>query len=516
MDQNTVQRFGDTLREAQQAALSLQWDEVCDALPWLIEVWEKQGKAAEEGQQIAQLMGTVLSLADTESRRTVSRYWKRMGAYGAATLERILLDGDGDFHGRWMAGRSLGELGASGMDEARDTVLRLMGQQQDDDTLAILSGAITVMGAAAIETLGSLLASPETRPAAVQSLVKICHPGIVTPLATVLEDPDPQLRALALEAIGNFQDPRSMSLLLSSLKDPASAVRREAVLGLGRKAKAMLKEEAQGTQSEEENGSGDRPTDEPADDDQSMMGRTEIEAVLVESLRDFSLVVCEQAAISLGRLQTPTAVVALHETLKKETTPVPLRRNIVQALIWSDSDEALDCLAVYLHETIQNLASEPQLSQRLNPTQGTTEAETTEKPEASSIVFSGFENQELLTQQETVKDIIQMLGRVSGDERRSQASKIIQAWWSTLFEDPHNLAQLLPGRRLPVPLREAIAQTLGQLRNPDSQGILEILLQDTTPSVRYRAEPALRFIRPKSSYLFQSKTTSLKAMHFPK
>ncbi|MEM6502980.1 MAG: HEAT repeat domain-containing protein [Cyanobacteria bacterium P01_C01_bin.89] len=506
MDQNVAQRFEDNFAQAQEAAIVAQWDDVCDALPWLVEVWEKQGKKAADGQRIAQLMGLVLSLGDTESRRTVSRFWKRMGAYGAAVLERILLDSEEDFHGRWMAGRSLGELGANGMTEARDTVLRLMSQRQDDDTLAILSGAITFMGAAAIETLTDLLGSAATRPSAVRSLVKICHPSIVTPLAMVLDDPDPQLRAIALEAIGNFQDERSLPLLLSGLKDPASAVRREAVLGLGRKAKALFKDAEKG-EGENSDG-GDSPGEHihiggdaqgcgvPDISAQGISSAHDIEAILVERLSDFSLVVCEQAAISLGRLQTPSAVVALSETLNKSTTPVPLRRNVIQALIWTDREEALEVLSQYLHETIKNLAAEPQLSHHSSQIQTSADGDSVNKTASMGIVFSGFENQELLTQQETVKDIIQMLGRVNGDERRLRASEIVQGWWSTLFDDPLNLSQLMPSRRLSVPLREAIAQTLGRLSNPSSQGILEILIQDEAPSVRYRAEAALRTVCP--------------------
>ncbi len=491
MDQNVAQRFKENFSQAQAAAIAGQWDDVCDALPWLIEVWEKQGKAPVDGQRIAQLMGSVLSLGDTESRRTVSRFWKRLGIYGAAVLEQVLLDSEEDFHGRWMAGRSLGELGANGMVEARDTVLRLMGQRQDDDTLAILSGAITFMGGAAVESLTALLGNAETRPSAVRSLVKICHPAIVTPLSMVLDDPDPQLRAIALEAIGNFEDERSLPLLLTGLKDPASAVRREAVLGLGRKAKGLFK--AQGDRDGE---SQKGHAHQPGMGVQKTSGQ-EIEEILVGRLGDFSLIVCEQAATSLGRLQTPTAVIALGETLNKHTTPVPLRRSVVQALIWTDRDEALEVLATYLHDTIKNLASEPQLSHHSSRNQSSADGDSSNQTTSMGIVFSGFENQELLTQQETVKDIIQMLGRVSGDERRVRASEIIQTWWSTLFEDPHNLSQLLPNRRLSVPLREAIAQTLGRLSNPRSQGILEILIQDEVPSVRYRAEAALRTVRPK-------------------
>ena len=187
------------LAQVEKTAAAGLWDEVCDGLAWAVGLWEEAGKPTAIAERLAHLMGAVVTLGDRESQRAVSRLWRKLGMAGVATLREILMDPEEDFHGRWLAGRSLGELGAKGMTEARDVVLSLLETQQEEETLAIVAGAITHMGAPAIEALSELLGSAETRPAAVRSLVKICHPDIVTPLLTVMDDPDPNLRAIALE-----------------------------------------------------------------------------------------------------------------------------------------------------------------------------------------------------------------------------------------------------------------------------------------------------------------------------
>ncbi|MEM1427027.1 MAG: HEAT repeat domain-containing protein, partial [Cyanobacteria bacterium P01_H01_bin.130] len=319
-----------------------------------------------------------------------------------------------------------------------------------------VSGALTHMGAPAIASLGALLDQPDTRPAAVRSLAKICHPDIVTPLLTVMDDPTPQIRAIAREAIGNFPDRRSLPLLLQALNDPASIVRREAVRGLGQKAKAIAKS--------------------PLEISGKPFGQPQLESILVKCLRDFSIEVCQQGAIALGRLATPTALDALDQTLQRETTPVPLRKTIVQTLGWSDRPKALEALAIYLNRAIQ----------------------PSDQPLASPDQDRPDINQDTLA---TIQSIVQMLGRVTGAESKSKARHILHTWWAQATQ-----SQIKPGEKrspspetspksgptLAVPIREAIAQSLGQLGDLDSRDILNTLVQDPVPSVRYRAEAALR------------------------
>ena len=383
------------LERVERGAAAGLWDEVCDALPVLMDHWESVGKPGAIAERVAQVMGAVVSFGDGESQRAVARLWRRLGMPGIAVLQGILLDGEEDFHGRWLAGRSL---------------------------------------------------------------VKICHPDIVTPLLTVMDDPDPQVRAIALEAIGNFQDRRSLPLLLKALEDTASVVRREAVRGLGQKAKMLA-----------------RSQDGSALPDLEKLDFGTFERILIERLRDFDVEVCRQAAIALGRLQTCDAVTALTETLLKNSTPVPLRKSVVQALVWSDRSDALAALGDYLETAIQN------------PNRRW--ADPGQAGHASQTIQSE------LDREETIHEIIQMLGRVTVMERRSQARQIIHRWWTTLgAQSSTDLAQ-----RVTVPVREAIAQSLGQLNHPeshpDSRPILNLLAQDPTPSVRYRAEAALRMIQ---------------------
>ncbi|MEM1426671.1 MAG: hypothetical protein AAGF75_08985, partial [Cyanobacteria bacterium P01_H01_bin.130] len=115
------------LAQLEQRAAKGLWDEVCDELAWLIQAWEDQGKPAAIAEALAHFMGLVVTLGDRASQRAVSRLWRRLGLKGVSTLRDILTDPEEDFHGRWLAGRSLGELGAAGMTEARDVVLALLG-----------------------------------------------------------------------------------------------------------------------------------------------------------------------------------------------------------------------------------------------------------------------------------------------------------------------------------------------------------------------------------------------------
>jgi HEAT repeat protein len=139
-------------------------------------------------------------------------------------------------------------------------------------------------------------------------LGQIHHPGVITPLLTVVTDGDVEVRTSAIAALSHFRDARIISVLITALKDYATSVRKEAVIGLGLRAES------------------------------------EFCTHLIPLLHDFHLPVCQQAAIALGRIGTDTATDALFTVLKSPTTPIPLQVTIVHTLGWMETVGGLQYL----------------------------------------------------------------------------------------------------------------------------------------------------------------------------
>ncbi|MGB3300247.1 MAG: HEAT repeat domain-containing protein [Phormidesmis sp.] len=96
--------------------------------------------------------------------------------------------------------------------------------------------ALTSLGNSAIATLTHLLNSDlsQQKILAARTLAKIRRSAVIEPLLGIVEDPSEALRAIAIEALGSFHDPRVTPVLLNALNDePPIAV--EAVRALGRR-----------------------------------------------------------------------------------------------------------------------------------------------------------------------------------------------------------------------------------------------------------------------------------------
>jgi HEAT repeat protein len=101
-------------------------------------------------------------------------------------------------------------------------------------------------------------------------------------------------------------------VLMRALSDAATAVRQQAVVGLGMRSDLA----------------------------ESMA----LVPLLADRLLDRDLEVCQKAAVALGRMRTNAAAVALSQTLRASQTPIPLRLGIVRALGWMETTIALDIL----------------------------------------------------------------------------------------------------------------------------------------------------------------------------
>ncbi|NEO28628.1 MAG: HEAT repeat domain-containing protein, partial [Kamptonema sp. SIO4C4] len=112
---------------------------------------------------------------------------------------------------------------------------------------------------------------------------------------------------------------RIVPAFIAALSDHHAGVRKEAVAGIGVRAE--------------------------------FTEQLDILALLKPMLYDFSLPVCQQAAIAISRLKTPEAATLLFEVLQSPITPQPLKIDLIRALAWMETptswsylQEALDFL----------------------------------------------------------------------------------------------------------------------------------------------------------------------------
>ena len=212
---------------------------------------------------------------------------------------------------RWFVCQTLGNFSQP---EVVLTLVELLDSTTDKELTEIAGKTLTKIGDDAIDALQKLLTQPQHRVLAVQSLYYIRTVKTIEPLLDIAEkDPNPELKAIAIEALGSFHDCRIAPILIKALQDKASSVRRYATIALGFRA-------------------------DLAD-----------ELDLVKHLRpllfDFNLEVCRQAAISLSRMKNKTATAAIFEVLQAHTTPIELKLDLVKALSWSEIGSSIDYLA---------------------------------------------------------------------------------------------------------------------------------------------------------------------------
>ncbi|MEP0958030.1 HEAT repeat domain-containing protein [Microcoleus sp. FACHB-1515] len=308
-----------------------------------------------------------------------------------------LLDEDMEEELAWFIVRILGQI------EHPDVLAALMEtlkSAQSEELRAMAAGVIAAQGTKAIAPLTNLLGEAEWRLLAVQALSQIRHSETIAPLLEVVQDADPQIRAAAIEALSSFHDVRIPPVLLNALGDIAAPVRREAIVGLGfhqQLADAIVPR-------------------------------------LQACLYDFNLEVCRQAAIALGRLQSPAAADALFALLRSPHTPIPLQVETVRALNWIQTKATIEVLQQHL------------------------------KPSADESV---------------IQEILLALGRIEPDDLKLIAAQILA----------ESIAALPSST-----LKQTAALSLGQLEQPDSIEPLLNLLADPDESVRLHAIAGLKQI----------------------
>ncbi|NET34430.1 MAG: HEAT repeat domain-containing protein [Cyanothece sp. SIO1E1] len=300
------------LEQAQIAAQQNDWPAVIDYLQQLSlkpSTNPSAGADDQTQQQLVDLALQVLAYGDFSTRWDVAKLMPRLGSKAIAPLVAIAQDDEADLEERWFAGRLLGEFNTP---EVINTLVMLLKEATDPDLAAIAAHALADLGATAIEPLAKLLQQPQSCLLATSALVQIPNAAVITPLLTVVNHSDAKIRAMAIDALSNFQDQRIPPVLLAALQDTAAPVRKVAVLGLGLRS--------------------------------SLATELQLLDHMQPLLHDLNLEVCQQAAIALGRLKTDAAAALLFTELQSSLTPLPLKITLVRALAWIESEFALECL----------------------------------------------------------------------------------------------------------------------------------------------------------------------------
>ena len=258
---------------------------------------------------------TMLIQADFQHKWEITKFFPLFGENIISPLTTLVKDETVEVEVRWFICQILGQFKSEAVVL---TLVELLQQTTDAELTAMAGKTLTKIGNGAIDALVKLLAQPKYRFLAVQSLSYIRTAETIEPLLQVAVAPEPELRAIAIRALGSFHDRRVPPILVAALQDKASKVRKEAAIALGF-----------------------RP---------DLCHELDLISHLQPLLYDLNLEVCRQAAVSLGRMKQEDATTVLFTALQAELTPVSLKLDLVQALGWSEIGLAIN----YLEQTLVN------------------------------------------------------------------------------------------------------------------------------------------------------------------
>jgi HEAT repeat protein len=414
----------------------------------------------------------ILQTGDFHQRWEVAKVFPRLGSCAIAPLVDILADeAEEDRELRWFAARILGDFHAP---EAITALVDVLKTNHREDLTAMAAAALASLGASsknatafrlAIDALTDMLERDETRSLAVKALSHIRHSETITPLLSVIRDKEVAVRTTAIEALASFHDDRIPPVLLDALKDTAAPVRREATIGLG--FRAQLQEEL------------------------------ELVAQLTKQLWDLNLEVCHAAAIALGRMGTDAAADALFAVLQKGNAPIALQVQIVRSLSWIETPKAL----IYLQEAIaQRHQSQVCIKDAENGRRGDGEsveedAATGRRGDAESVeetftasplsLVTASSSHPIPQDSEEIdlvcQEIIAVLGRVEKPDLVTLAAKILLDALNSNY----------PTIQHPR-LKQALATSLGHLKQPAAVDSLIQMLADEDEGVKWHAIAALK------------------------
>jgi HEAT repeat protein len=277
----------------------------------------------EEWRAVLDLAVQILCESDFGQRWEIAKLFPKLGDRAIAPLIALLEDETLDSEIRWFVGRILSQF------HHPDCVIalaKLLQQSEEEELAAVAAQALGSIGSSAIAPLTDLLESPATRLPATQALSQMRHSQTIAPLLTVVQDANPDVRATAIEALGSFHHPEIYPILLVALTDPFAAVRKEAIVALSYSTETSV--------------------------------FPEVVRHLAPLLYDLKPEIAQQAAIALGRIGTPDAIATLVPVLQSAVTPIGLKQEIVRALGWMETSDALRSLQAVLRSGDESLTQE--------------------------------------------------------------------------------------------------------------------------------------------------------------
>ena len=260
-------------------------------------------------QKRLELALKILKYGDFQQRWEVEKLFPKLGEVAIDYLIEILENEDNELEYRWFAGKILRKFDHH---KIVISLVNLLQTTKEEELYEMTSDTLANLGGSAIQGLSNLLIHSKHRLLATKTLAQIRHKDAILALFTVVNDKDPRVRALAIEALGSFQDEKIFPILIEALNDNASIVRKEAVSALG-----FYKNTIQNAQ---------------------------LISHLEPLLGDINLEIAQQTAISISRFNNEDAAKVLFKTLSSSLTPIPLQMTIIKCLGWIEIEESLSYL----------------------------------------------------------------------------------------------------------------------------------------------------------------------------
>jgi HEAT repeat protein len=251
----------------------------------------------------------LLENGDFQQRWEVSKTFVKFGHFAIPPLIDILSDEDAEDELRWYVAKTLGDLKNSA---AIPPLVELLQTNNNEELLAMAASALGQIGIEAIEALSQLLADDTTRLLAVRSLAYIRNPKTITPLLTVVDDPQIAIRVTAIEALSSFHDQRINLVLIQTFDDQNDAVRIQAISALGLR--------------------------------KDLHQQLDLVSKLQPMLYDSNPEVAHAVISSLSRIGSDIASQCLYEFVTSPQTPTKLQLEAIRALSWLGKISALEHL----------------------------------------------------------------------------------------------------------------------------------------------------------------------------
>jgi HEAT repeat protein len=312
------------LVQAQAAADRGDWPNLLALLQGLVNGGLFDSGDETTAQTALDLALLLLMEGEFQERWEGAKVLAKLGDRAIGGLLALIQDPEIDQDARWFGIRVLAEFQSP---QIIPSLITLIAQTDDPDLSTMAVNSLGQMGQAVLPHIAGLLAQPHHRRLAAQILSLIRHSQTIPLLLEIASDREPEVRAIALEALGSFHSPEIAQTLLDALKDEASSVRSAAVKGIGFCAQELQAVDWVGAM-------------EPM-------------------LKDLNLDTCRHSALTLSRIGTPEAALALHHALNKPHLPEALGLEFIRALGWIEQPTSLDLLM----QAMQNTSFSPRLRQ---------------------------------------------------------------------------------------------------------------------------------------------------------